>query len=189
MPMVSESAPFRPVSPYAVSKAAADLAAFEWYWGGGDVVRARPFNHTGPGQQPVFVCSSVARQIADIELGNRPGILEVGNLGVTRDFTDVRDVVEGYLALWERGSAGRAYNLCSGRGVLIGSIVEELCRLARVPVEVRVTESRRRPNEIHSLVGSFARVEADTGWRPRRSLEQTLSDLLQYWREQLGCGV
>ena len=186
MSVISESTPFRPVSPYGVSKAAADLAAFEWYWSGGKVIRARPFNHTGPGQAPRFVCSSFARQIAEIELGKRPGVLDVGNLDVTRDFTDVRDIVAGYLALWERGSAGRAYNLCSGRGVSIRTVVDELCQRTSAAVEVRVVETRRRANEIRHLVGSFARAEAETGWRPRRAFGQTLEDLLDYWRERLG---
>jgi GDP-4-dehydro-6-deoxy-D-mannose reductase len=189
MSVIGESAPFRPVSPYGVSKAAADLAAFEWYWSGGEVIRARPFNHTGPGQAPRFVCSSFARQIAEIELGKRPGVLDVGNLDATRDFTDVRDIVAGYLALWERGSAGGAYNLCSGRGVSIRTVVGELCQRTSAAVEVRVVETRRRANEIRRLVGSFARAEAETGWRPRRPLGQTLEDLLDYWREQLASRV
>jgi GDP-4-dehydro-6-deoxy-D-mannose reductase len=188
--VLTESAALQPVSPYGVSKAAADLAAFQWHWSGkGEVVRARPFNHTGPGQEPVFVCSDFACQIAKIERGERPPVLEVGNLDAERDLTDVRDVAAGYLALWERGAAGEAYNLCSGRGVHIRTVVEELCRRSRVPVEVRVAEARRRSNEVLRLVGSFSKAQAHTGWQPTISLGRILDDLLDYWRGRLGGGT
>ncbi len=183
---VTEDAPLAPVSAYAVSKAAADLAAFQWGWAGGDVVRVRPFNHTGPGQRPDFVCADFACQVAEIESGRRAPVLEVGDLDVERDFTDVRDIVAGYVALWEQGERGEAYNLCSGRGVRIGTIVEELCRRTSIPIEVRVGTGRQRPNEIRRLVGSFDKARARTGWQPTRSLGQVLDDLLAYWRARGG---
>jgi GDP-4-dehydro-6-deoxy-D-mannose reductase len=183
--VLTEDVPLRPVNAYAVSKAAADLAAFEWSWSGGDVIRARPFNHTGAGQRPDFVCSDFARQVARIEQGLQPPILEVGNLDVERDFTDVRDIVEGYLALWERGTAGEAYNLCSGRGTRIGTVVEELCRRASCAIEVRVAAGRRRGRDIRRLVGSFARAEAHAGWRPRRPFAGALDELLTHWRQRV----
>jgi GDP-4-dehydro-6-deoxy-D-mannose reductase len=183
--LLTEDVPFRPTSAYAVSKAAADLAAFEWSWSGGNVVRARPFNHTGAGQRPEFVCSDFARQLARIERGLQPAVLEVGNLDVERDFTDVRDIVDGYVALWERGISGEAYNLCSGRGTPIGAVVEELCRRARCPVEVRVSEGRRRRHEVRRLVGSFAKAQAHAGWGPGRALAGALDDLLAHWRRQV----
>ena len=183
--MISEDVPLQPVSPYGVSKAAADLAAFQWHWAGGNVVRARPFNHTGAGQDSRFVCSSFARQVAEIEAGQRPAVLEVGNLDVIRDFTDVEDIATGYLALWERGERGEAYNLCSGRGVPIRTLVDELCAQAESPIEIRVSEERRRPNEVGRLVGTAARAESKTGWRPARPLAETLGRLLGYWRERV----
>jgi len=186
--VLTEDVPFRPVSAYAVSKAAADLAAFEWSWGGGNVVRARPFNHTGAGQRPDFVCSDFARQVARIEQGLQPPVLEVGNLDVERDFTDVRDIVDGYVGLWERGTGGEAYNLCSGRGTRIGAVVEELCRRARCSIEVRVSEGRRRGREVRRLVGSFAKAEAHAAWSPRRSLAGALDDLLAHWRRHVAAG-
>jgi GDP-4-dehydro-6-deoxy-D-mannose reductase len=189
VPVISESVPLQPVSPYGVSKAAADLAAFSWHWNGGNVVRARPFNHTGPGQQPQFVCASFARQIAEIELGKGPGVLEVGNLDAIRDFTDVADIAAGYLALWERGAGGDVYNLCSGRGVRIRDIVAELCQRAESPVEVRVAAGRQRLHEVQRLVGTAAKAEARTGWHPRRSLGETLEGVLGYWRERLRAEV
>ena len=182
---VTEEVPFAPASAYAVSKAAADLAAFQWGWAGGDVVRVRPFNHTGPGQRSDFVCSDFARQVAEIENGRRPAVLEVGNLDAERDFTDVRDVVAGYQLLLERGRRGEAYNLCSGTGVAIGAIVEKLRSRARVPIDVRVAPGRRRHNEIRRLVGSPEKVRVDAGWRASRSLDDTLEDLLLHWRERV----
>jgi GDP-4-dehydro-6-deoxy-D-mannose reductase len=186
--MVTENVPLSPVSPYGVSKAAADLAAFQWGWAGGRIVRVRPFNHTGVGQRPEFVCADFARQVARIEQGLQPPVLEVGNLEAERDFTDVRDIVAGYMALWERGAAGEAYNLCSGRGMRIGSLVEELCRRATRPIEVRVATGRRRAAEIRRLVGSFAKAEAAVGWRPERPLGQVLDEMLAYWRTRTAAG-
>jgi len=187
--MISEEVPLQPVSPYGVSKAAADLAAFQWHWAGGNVVRARPFNHTGPGQDSRFVCSSFARQVAEIEAGQRPAVLEVGNLDVIRDFTDVEDIVAGYVALWERGEGGEVYNLCSGRAVPIRTVVDELRAQARSAIEIRVTEVRRRPNEVRRLVGTAARAQSKTGWRPARPLAETLARLLGYWRERVRAKV
>lgn len=184
VPVLTEDVPLRPVSPYGVSKAAADLAAFQAGWVGASVVRARPFTHTGPGQRPEFVCSNFARQIARIEEGKQPPVLEVGNLDAERDFCDVRDIVAGYRALWERGDAGEVYNLCSGKGIPIRAIVSELCHRARRPIEVRIAEARRRPNEVHRLVGSYEKAEARTGWRPIRDVGQTIDDLLAYWRRR-----
>ncbi len=182
---VAETVAFAPISAYGVSKAAADLAAFQWGWAGGNVVRARPFNHTGPGQRPEFVCADFARQVARIEAGLQAPVLEVGNLDVERDFSDVRDIVRGYIALWEGGARGEAYNLCSGRGTRIGALVDGLCRRARRSIDVRVAAERRRPNEVRRLVGSHAKATAATGWAPALSLDQTLDDVLAYWRAQI----
>ena len=114
---VTERNLFRPLSPYAVSKAAADLAAYQWSRTRGlDVVRVRPFNHTGPGQASHFVCADFASQLAAVKHGRRPPRIEVGNLDVVRDFSDVRDVVRATCAAFERGQSGEAYNVCSGSG-------------------------------------------------------------------------
>lgn len=187
--VLTEDDPLRPVSPYGVSKAAADLAAFQWGWSGGDVVRARPFNHTGAGQRPQFVCSDFARQVARIEEGKQPPVLEVGNLDAERDFTHVRDIVAGYFGLWQRGAPGEVYNLCSGKGISIRAILDELCGRATRPIEIRIAEARRRPHEVRRLVGSFERAEAQIGWRPLRGLGQAIDDLLAYWRRRVAEGI
>ncbi|MCC6847278.1 MAG: GDP-mannose 4,6-dehydratase [Deltaproteobacteria bacterium] len=179
---ITEECALRPVSTYGLSKAAADMAAFQAWWETGlAVVRARAFNHTGPGQSDAFVCSDFARQIARIERGHAPPVLRVGNLASARDFSDVRDVVRGYLALMERGIPGEAYNLCRGETVTVGGIVEQLRDDARVSFEVVEEATRVRRREIPRVVGDSTRAQA-LGWAPTIPLRQTLRELLAYWR-------
>jgi GDP-4-dehydro-6-deoxy-D-mannose reductase len=185
LPIV-ESQPLRPLSPYSVAKAAADLAGFQFQRSQSlDVVRVRPFNHTGPGQSPDFVCSEFARALAAAELGIGPRRLRVGNLDVERDFSDVRDVVRGYVALAERGTGGEAYNIGAGAATSVRSILERLRRLCRVPIEIETDPQKLRPSEIPRIVASIAKIEAATGWRPEIALDQTLADLLEHWRREL----
>jgi GDP-4-dehydro-6-deoxy-D-mannose reductase len=185
LPIV-EGQPLKPLSPYSVSKAAADLAGFESFWSQSlDVVRARPFNHTGPGQRPEFVCSEFARALAAAEMGLGPSTLRVGNLDVERDFSDVRDVVRGYVALFERGTSGEAYNLGSGEATPVGTILEELRKLCRARISVEADPRKQRPREIPRIVASIDKVTAATGWRPTIPRSQTLADLLDDWRARL----
>jgi GDP-4-dehydro-6-deoxy-D-mannose reductase len=146
---VTEETPLRPTSIYAASKASADLAGRAFAVSEGlDVVRVRSFNHTGPGQRPDFVCPDFARQVAEIALGRRAPVMEVGNLEVKRDFSDVRDIARGYVAALERGRSGEVYNLCSGRPIRVRSVLDDLCEIAGVRPEIRVVEARRRRNEV-----------------------------------------
>jgi GDP-4-dehydro-6-deoxy-D-mannose reductase len=181
---VGEDAPFAPVSPYAASKAEADRIAADAAQGehGLDVVRVRAFSHTGPGQSPVFVIPGWAEQIAAIEAGHAAPVLNVGNLEVTRDLSDVRDVVAAYLALLERGTRGTAYNVCRGEGVKLSDVVQRLVALARVPVAVETDLARMRPADVPWLVGDPSRIARDTGWRASVPLERTLADVLEEWR-------
>jgi GDP-4-dehydro-6-deoxy-D-mannose reductase len=184
-----ETQPLRPLSPYSVAKAAADLAAFQSFWAHSlDVVRARPFNHTGPGQSPDFVCSEFARALALAEAGRAPAVLRAGNLDVERDFSDVRDVVRGYVALFDKGRAGEAYNIGSGSAVSVRSILDTLRSACRVRVEVETDAKKVRPRELKRVVGSIAKITADTGWRPEIAFQRTLSELFEYWREQVSRG-
>jgi GDP-4-dehydro-6-deoxy-D-mannose reductase len=181
LPLGEERA-LEPVSAYGWSKAAADMAAFQQWWDTGlAVVRARAFNHTGPGQSPDFVCSDFARQLVRIERGLAPPVLRTGNLRSARDFSDVRDIVRGYVTLMERGAAGEAYNLCRGEAVTIAEIVESLRTHVATPVEVVEEESRRRSREIPRMVGDPARARA-LGWVPAIPVARTLRDVLDYWR-------
>ena len=179
---IAEDTPLRPVSVYGCSKAAADMVAFQRWWTAGTaVIRVRAFNHTGPGQDPDFVCSDFARQIARIEAGAAPPVVHVGSLSAVRDFSDVRDVVRGYATLWEHGRPGEAYNVCSGIGTSIASITAMLGVASRCRVEWVEEQDRLRPREIQAVVGSAARAVA-LGWMPTIPLAQTLRDLLDDWR-------
>jgi GDP-4-dehydro-6-deoxy-D-mannose reductase len=182
---VSEDAPFRPVSPYADSKAKADaLAAAYAEQHGLDVVRARPFGHTGPGQTDRFVVPAWAKQVAEAEAGRAEPVLRVGNLEVTRDLSDVRDIVLGYIALLTRGAPGAAYNLCRGEGTPLTAVLATLLALARVPVRHEVDPARLRPADVPYLVGDPTRAERDCGWRTRIPLDDTLRDVLDDWRSR-----
>lgn len=181
--LAGEDLPHRPVSPYALSKSIAERMARELTRAGGlDVVCARPFGHTGPGQTPRFVLPAFAQQIAAIEAGRAEPVLRVGNLEVTRDLCDVRDIAEGYCALLERGVSGGVYNLCRGEGALLARVAADLAALARVPVRIEVDPARLRPADVPYLVGDPARAARDTGWRVQRPLAETLQDVLGEWR-------
>lgn len=180
---VDESQAFAPVSPYALSKAAAERVAEGIARARGlDLIRARPFGHAGPGQTPRFMLPAFAQQIAAIERGEAEPVLRVGNLDVTRDLSDVRDIVRGYVALIDHGVAGDVYHLCRGEGVRLTDLVAQLAARSRVPVRVEVDPARFRPADVPHLVGDPSRVRAQTGWRVERSIESTLADTLAEWR-------
>ena len=182
-----EDSPLRPASPYAVSKVAQGFLAYQYAASlGMPIVRTRTFHHTGPRRGEQFAESSFARQLAEIEAGKRPPRLEVGNLDAVRDFTDVRDVVRAYWALLDQGASGEVYNVCSGRGVRIADLLEELIALSGLTVDVRVDKERLRPLDVPALVGDPARLTAATGWTATTPLRETLRDLLDHWRERVG---
>jgi GDP-4-dehydro-6-deoxy-D-mannose reductase len=180
-PPFDERSPLRPDSPYAWSKAAADLLGSTFASRGVDVVRVRPFNHTGAGRPDRFVESSFARQIAEIEAGLRPPKMAVGNLDAVRDFLDVEDVVEAYLRLLDPEVPAGPYNVASGKGTSIRELLDTL--LANTPIrpEVEVDRSRWRPAD--TSVGSAERLAKATRWAPTVPFPETLRSLLEAWRE------
>ena len=182
---IKESNPLRPLSPYAVSKVTQDLMAYQYFKSYAlPIVRARAFNHEGPRRGDVFVTSNFARQIAEIEAGGREPTILVGNLKAVRDYTDVRDIVRGYWLLLERGEPGQVYNLCSGRGWAIQEILDFLLgESINTSIAVREDPARLRPSDVPVLIGDCSRLTA-LGWKPRIPFEQTLRDLLGYWRER-----
>jgi len=183
---VREDAPFRPTTPYAASKAAAELLAFQFSQSYGlPIVRARPFNHTGPRQGSEFVCSSFARQIAEVEAGLRPAVVRVGNLETCRDFSDVRDIVRGYCLALDKGQPGEVYQFGSGRCSSIQTVLGILTALSSKPVRVEVDESRLRSDEAPALWGDLTKARDALGWEPRYELGATLRDLKAHWDRTL----
>jgi GDP-4-dehydro-6-deoxy-D-mannose reductase len=183
---IREENPLRPLSPYAVSKVAQDLLAYQyWQSYGLHVVRTRGFNHTGPRRGEVFVTSNFARQVAEIEKGLREPVVRVGNLDSVRDFTDVRDMVRAYWLALERGAPGEVYNICSGRGYTARQVLDLLLDLAHVTVEVREDPARMRPSDVTLLVGDCSKFRSVTGWQPAIPFDVTLKDLLEHWRSRV----
>ena len=180
---ITEDDPVRPNSPYGTSKLAQEmLGQRAWQDDGIPVVIARAFNHVGPRQAPSFVASSIAKQITEIESGQKPPVLTMGNLDPQRDIMDVRDTVRAYQAMMRSATPGRPYNVCSGRPTAIKTLVEFMQSHARVPVRIEQDPSRFRKNDNPLLLGDHSRLTADTGWTPTIPLEQTVDDLLNYWR-------
>ncbi len=180
-----ETCLLRPDSPYAASKAAADLVSYQYTRHPGlDIVRVRPFNHIGPRQSPQFAVSSFARQLVAIERGRQPAVLEAGNLQSQRDLTDVRDVVAAYVLLMERGRTGEVYNIGSGQTCAMQTVLDRLVALSGVKVEVRQKASLVRGTDLAVIRANAGKLRRETGWSPRYTLDQTLIDTLAFWRGQ-----
>jgi GDP-4-dehydro-6-deoxy-D-mannose reductase len=181
---ISEKVAITPVSPYGISKAYAGvLGQLFFYRDGLEIIHVRPFNHTGPGQAEKYVCSEFAKKIAEVELKEDPRV-EVGNLNIERDFMDVRDTVGAYHSLMNKGEPGKAYNVCSGKPVLIKEVLSILKKLAKREIFVIEKSELFREGEQPKYYGNRDLISQQTGWEPRIPLKQTLNDLLEYWREK-----
>ena len=183
---IRETQPFRPANPYAVSKIAQDMLGLQYHLTHGiQAIRARPFNHIGPGQRPGFVVPDFARQIAAIEAGQSPPIMHVGNLAARRDFTDVRDVVRAYHLLMTQGETGQVYNIGSGQSRAIQEVLDLLVGMSQVEITVKTDPARMRPSDVPDIVCDASKLYHRTGWQPTISFEQSLADVLDYWRERV----
>jgi GDP-4-dehydro-6-deoxy-D-mannose reductase len=180
--LIGEDRPLRPVSPYAASKAAADLASFQYGCSGLEIIRVRPFNHLGPRQPLGFAVPDFAHQLAAIERGLHPPLLETGDLSARRDLTDVRDMVRAYADLMDRGQPGEAYNVGTGVAHAMRDVLDQLLGLAHVRVEVRQDPRLIRTQDTPALRADAGNLRRATGWAPRLPLGQTLADTLEYWR-------
>ncbi len=183
---MKETNPLRPLSPYAVSKVAQDLLAYQYFQSYGlPVVRTRGFNHTGPRRGEVFICSNFARQIAEIESGKREPVIYVGNLEAKRDFTDVRDMVRAYWLSLEEGEPGDVYNIGSGTTYKIKDVLDMLLSMTDTQVKVEVDPNRLRPSDVPILLADSSKFRRVTGWELRYDFSRSLKDLLGYWRERV----
>jgi len=182
---IPETYQLNPDTPYAVSKVCQDLMGLAYFKNYGlSVIRTRPFNHIGPRQALGFVATDFASQIVSIEMGRRVPIMEVGNLDVIRDFSDVRDIVVGYWKLLEAGEPGEVYNLGSGKGISVRQLLEGMLALTPVKIKVDIQQQKVR-EEKRRKVASITKVRQSTGWKPQIPLSRTLQDLLEDWRERL----
>ena len=183
---IRETNPFRPLSPYAVSKVAQDVMGYQYFMSYGlPIIRARAFNHEGPRRGEVFVTSNFAKQVAEIEAGLQEPSMSVGDLTPRRDFSDVRDIVRGYWLLLERGEPGEVYNLCSGRSWAIQQVLGFLLEQSRVKgIAVETDPARLRPSDVMVLEGDASKIRKATGWEVEIPFERTLKDLLAYWRQR-----
>lgn len=181
---ITEQQPFRPISPYGVSKIAQDMIGLQYYLSYHlPVVRVRPFTHIGPGQSERFAIANFARQIAQAEAGQAPPVLLVGNLDVERDLLDVRDVVRAYRLVADVRYAGEVYNIARGESWSLREVVDQLLAMATVPMTVRDDPARLRPIDVPVLRGDATALRAATGWSPTIPFAQTLRDILDYWRQ------
>jgi GDP-4-dehydro-6-deoxy-D-mannose reductase len=183
---VKEDAPFRPNNPYGVSKAAQDILGLQYFLSHGlDVLRVRAFNHIGPRQSPVFVAASFAKQIAEIEAGLIEPIMHVGNLEARRDFTDVKDVMQAYALLVLHGDSGEAYNVGTGEAHSIQALLEILLSYTYTAIKIEPDPHRMRPSDVPIIYADNSKLRAKTGWTPIYKFEDSLRQVLEYWREEV----
>jgi GDP-4-dehydro-6-deoxy-D-mannose reductase len=183
---MKETNPLRPLSPYAVSKVAQDKLAYQYFKSYAlHLVVTRGFNHTGPRRGTHFSTSTFARQIAEIEAGHREPIVYVGDLTSKRDWTDVRDMVRAYWLALDRAEAGEVYNVGRGRTWTIGEMLNILLSYSTVKIRTQEDPARLRPSDVPILWADASKFQRATGWEPRIPFEQTLRDLLDYWRDRV----
>jgi GDP-4-dehydro-6-deoxy-D-mannose reductase len=183
---IRETNPFRPLSPYAVSKVGQDVLAYQYYMSYGiKAVRTRGFNHTGPRRGEVFVCSNFSKQVVEVEKKKRPPQILVGNLEAKRDFTDVRDMVRAYWLSTESCEPGEVYNICSGTTLSLRELLNLVLSNSNVEIEIKQDASRLRPSDVPLLLGDYSKFHQATGWKPTIPFRQTLSDIMDYWRERI----
>lgn len=183
---LTETSPLRPANPYSVSKVTQDMLGYQYHLSYNlPIMRARPFNHFGPGQSERFVASAFSSQIARIEAGLQEPVLHVGNLSAKRDFTDVRDIVRAYQLILEKGESGAVYNIASGKSYSIQYLLDTLLTHTQATIDVQVDPERLRPVDVPEVRGDCSRLHQATGWQPEIPFEQTLQDVLDECRQRI----
>lgn len=181
---IDEETPFRPGNPYGVSKITQDYLGLQYFLSYKlDIVRVRPFNHIGPRQGDRFAIASFAKQIAEIEKGKKEPVMSVGNLEAKKDFTDVRDIVRAYELLFDKGKTGEAYNLGSGKAYSIQELLDKLLSFSSVTISIEKDPKLMRPSDTTYLICDNTKLHTATGWKPEVPIDETLKDILDYWRE------
>ncbi len=183
---ITEECPFRPASPYAVSKVGEDMVAYQyWISYGIKTIRTRMFTHTGPRRGDVFAMSAFAKQIAAAELGLKDPVVKVGNLKSVRTFSDVRDAVRAYWLLVNKCPPGEVYNIGGNSTMTIGEALDKMLSFSKIKCEVKIDPELLRPSDVTLQIPSTDKFKKETGWKPEIPLEQTLKDILEYWRKEL----
>jgi GDP-4-dehydro-6-deoxy-D-mannose reductase len=180
---IKETDKLNPISPYAESRKEQEELCRRYTQL--KIIISRSFPHIGPGQQPIFVASDFAKQIAEIEKGKKEPVIKVGNLEIKRDFTDVRDVVRAYLLAVKEGEAGQTYNICSGKAYSIKDMLDKLLSFAKAKIKIAQDISRMRESDIPVLQGDNSKFRKKTGWKPEIDFDKTLKDILNYWRSKI----
>ena len=186
---VCEDHPLNPQNPYAISKLAADLYCGNVARSGLDIVRMRPFNHSGAGQRADFVLSDFAKQVVEIKFGKREPLINVGNLDSARDFSHVMDVVHAYILAAHKGECGKVYNVCSGKSIIIKEVLEQMIKRVDVEVDVEVDPVKYRPLIITEIRGSYSLLEQVTGWIPQKKISHIIDDLIEYWTRRVSLDI
>jgi GDP-4-dehydro-6-deoxy-D-mannose reductase len=183
---IKEGNPLRPLSPYGVSKVAADKLACQYHYSYGlKTVVTRAFNHSGPRRGEVFVDSNFAKQIVMIEKKKTKPLMYVGNLTAQRDFADVRDVVVAYNLALQKCDFGEVYNICSEKTRTMQDVLDMLLKLTNAKIEIKQDAKRMRPSDVQVLLGDCSKFRKKTGWKPTIPYEKTLEDTLNFWRERV----
>ncbi len=180
--ILSETHELNPISPYAVARVSQEMLSKVYVNGFNiDIVLTRSFNHIGPGQKDIFVISSFAKQIIERKKKKTNAHITVGNIDIVRDFVDVRDVVKAYTTIVEKGVAGEVYNICSGSGISLKDILENLMIIADFQTPYIVNQDLIRPSDNPIIIGDNSKIKRELGWNPNISIEQSLKDILNYW--------
>ncbi len=183
---IKETNPLRPLSPYGVSKVAADMLSYQYFKSYGmPIVRTRAFNHTGPRRGQVFVTSNWCYQVAMIEAKKQEPIIYHGNLEAKRDFTDVRDTVRAYWIAATKATPGEAYNICQNKTMSMKQMLEVILQFTKIKPKLEQDAARMRPSDVELLWGDNTKFSKETGWKPEIPFEKTMQDLLDYWREKI----
>lgn len=181
---IKESCPLNPVSPYAVARVSQEMISKIYSTGYNmDIIMTRSFNHFGPRQKEVFVISSFAKQLVDISKNmSSEHTVTVGNLEIVRDFVDVRDVVKAYYLLLKYGKKGEIYNICTGKGFSLAEILNKMCDLLKIEIDIKINLELIRPSDNPIIIGDYKKIQSELDWNPEINIEQSISDTLKWWK-------